>query len=149
MAEEDAVEFFAKYKNWVAVKKISITENTKPEEIALQLSSIRQSIDRKSFEILGINVKALDEYAEFITKGKRKSWPALAEVLQNLGKQEAKEKITEATGNVAELQELGATYLFRTVAQKMQFDFDVNPELLQKAYPDLKIPKPLGRKPKG
>ena len=73
MPENDSVEFLAKYKNWVAVKKIRITEGTVPEEIVLQLSGIRQSVDRKSFEILGIDVEAMDEYATELTKGTRKS----------------------------------------------------------------------------
>lgn len=148
MVDEDSIEFFARYKDWVAVKKISIKEGTRPEEIALQISSIRQSVDKKSFEILGLDTKALDAYAETLTKGARKSFPALAEVLQKLGTKEVKESLKTATGGKEELAEIAATYLFRRVVQGLQFDFDLNPDLLQKAYPGLKIPKPMGRRPK-
>jgi hypothetical protein len=48
----DSIEFLAKYKDWLAVKKISITNDTKPEEIVLQLAGIRQSLDRKAFEMI-------------------------------------------------------------------------------------------------
>ncbi|VVB77454.1 Uncharacterised protein [uncultured archaeon] len=145
---DDSIEFLAKYKDWVAVKRISITPETPPEEIVLQISGIRQSVDRKSFEILGVNTKAIDEYATTLTKGVRKSFPALAETVQKLGTKEVKEVLKGATNGKEELAEIAQTYLFRRVVQGLQFDFDVNHELLQKAYPKLKIPKPLGRRPK-
>jgi Protein of unknown function (DUF2666) len=148
MAENDSVEFVAKYKNWLAVKKLQITEGTPPEEIVLQLSTIRQSVDRKSFEILGIDTAAIDAYAAELTKGTRKSFPALAETIQKLGTKEVKERMKAATGGKEELAEIAQTYLFRRVVQGLQFDFDVNPDLLQKAYPTLKVPKPPGRRPK-
>ena len=148
MGDEDSVEFLARYKDWVAVKRIRITEGTLPEEIVLQLAGIRQSVDRKSFEILGIDVKALDEYATELTKGTRKSYGALAEAVQKLGTKEIKEVLKNSTGGKEELAGIAQTYLFRRVVQGLQFDFDVNPDLLQKAYPKLKIPKPLGRRPK-
>lgn len=148
MPEGDSVEFLARYKNWLAVKKIHIDESTKPEEIVLQLSSIRQSVDKKSFELLGIDVAKLDAYAAQITTGTRKNYGALAEVIQKLGTGEAKEVAKNATGGKPELAEIASTYLFRKTVQSLAFDFDVNPDMLQKAFPNLKIPKPPGRKPK-
>ena len=144
----ESIEFYARYKNWVAVKKITIREDTKPEEIVAQIASIRQSIDRKAFEILGIDTQALDAYAASLTKDVRKSYSNLAKVIENLGKQEAKEQISKATGGKPELEEIAATYLFRRVVQNLAFDFDISQEMLEKAYPYLKMPKPPGRKPK-
>ena len=148
MPEADSIEFLAKYKNWVAVKKISISPDTKPEEIVLQMSSIRQSVDKKSFELLGIDTAKLDAYAAQITSGKRKSYGSLAEVVQKLGAGEAKETVKGATGGNEGLADIAATYLFRKTVQSLAFDLDVNPEMLQKAFPGLKVPKPPGRKPK-
>jgi hypothetical protein len=145
---EDSIEFLAKYKTWLAVKKISIADNTKPEEIVLQLSGIRQSIDKKSFEILGIDMASLDAYATQLTGGSRKSFGKLAEIVQKLGTGEAKEMTVKACNGRPELTEIASTYLFRRVAQNLTFDFDVNPDMLQKAFPTLKIPKPPGRKRK-
>ncbi|MGC9156995.1 MAG: DUF2666 family protein [Candidatus Micrarchaeia archaeon] len=144
----ESIEFYARYKNWVAVKKITIRDDTKPEEIVAQIASIRQSIDRKAFEILGIDTQALDAYAASLTKDMRKSYSNLARAIENLGKQEAKEQISKATGGKPELEEIAATYLFRKVVQNLSFDFDINQEMLEKAYPYLKMPKPPGRKPK-
>ncbi len=148
MPESDSIEFLAKYKNWVAVKKISIAEGTKPEEIVLQMSSIRQSVDKKSFELLGIDTAKLDAYADTMTSGKRKSFGSLAEVVQKLGAAEVKEVVKGAAGGREELAEIASTYLFRKTVQNLAFDFDVNAEMLQKAFPNLKVPKPPGRKPK-
>ncbi len=148
MPEADSIEFLAKYKNWVAVKKISIADNTKPEEIVLQMSSIRQSVDKKSFEILGIDTAKLDAYAAQLTNGKRKSYGSLAEVIQKLGAPDVKEVVNGATGGKPEMADIAATYLFRKAVQSLTFDFDVNAEMLQKAFPGLKVPKPPGRKPK-
>ncbi|MGC8671361.1 MAG: DUF2666 family protein [Candidatus Micrarchaeia archaeon] len=147
MAEE-SIEFYANYKGWVAVKKITIREDTKPEEVAAQVAGIRQSIDRKAFELLGIDTQALDAYAASITKDMRKSYSNLAKVIESLGKQEAKEQVSKATGGKPELEEIAATYLFRKVVQNLAFDFDVTQDMLEKAYPYLKMPKPPGRKPK-
>jgi len=144
----ESIEFYARYKNWVAVKKITIREDTKPEEIVAQIASIRQSIDRKAFEILGIDTQALDAYAASLTKDMRKSYSNLAKIVESLGKQEAKEQISKATGGKPELEEIAATYLFRRVVQNLAFDFDISQEMLEKAYPYLKMPKPPGRKPK-
>ena len=148
MAEGDSVEFLAKYKNWLAVKKITIKENTQPEEIVLQLSSIRQSVDKKSFELLGIDLAKLDAYATTLTGGARKNYGSLAQVIQKLGTGEVKEVVNGATGGKKELAEIATTYLFRRTVQGLEFDFDVNPDMLQKAFPHLKVPKPPGRKPK-
>ncbi len=148
MPEGDSIEFLARYKNWLAVKKIHIDEKTAPEEIVLQLSSIRQSVDKKSFELLGIDLAKLDAYAAQLVSGKRKSYGSLAEVIQKLSGSNVKEVVNGSTGGRTELAEIASTYLFRKTVQGLMFDFDVNPEMLQKAFPNLKIPKPPGRKPK-
>lgn len=138
----------AKYGSWISIKKMSIREGTKPQEIVMHLASIRQNIDRKAFELLGIDVKSLDELAATYTGGKRKSYSALAEVLDNFGKEDAKASIEKACKGKEELKNIANIYLFRSVVKTLGFDFDVNPEILQKAYPELKIPKPPGRQKK-
>lgn len=146
--ERDSVDFMVKYKNWVSIKKMSILESTTPEEIAMHLAGIRQAIDRKAFELLGINIKTLDDLANSITSGKRKGWDSLAESLQAINKPEAKSAVESSTNGKEELKNIASTYLFRKIVQNLGYDFDVNQEMLAKAYPNLKIPKPLGRRKK-
>lgn len=144
----DSIEFSAKWKEWVVIKKASIRDDTKPEEIAFALASIRQTIDRKSFEILGIDINALDSYANSVAGGKRKSYKDLGEVIQALSSKEAKDAVEKSCAGKPELEEVAKTYLFRKVIQTLGFDFDVNQEMLAKVYPNLKLPKPRGRQPK-
>ncbi|MDE1856367.1 MAG: DUF2666 family protein [Candidatus Micrarchaeota archaeon] len=148
MAQGDSVDFMAKYNTWVSIKKMSINEKTTPQEIVMHLSSIRQNIDRKAFELLGIDTKSLDEVASTFTAGKRKSYGALGEILDTFGKADTKSAIEKAINGKEELKAIAGIYLFRTVVKNLGFDFDVNPEILQKAYPELKIPKPPGRQKK-
>lgn len=148
MPESGSIDFSAKYKDWIVIKKASILPDTKPEEIAFQLASIRQTIDRKAFEILGIDTKALDAYAATITSGMRKSYKDMAQAVQALGSPQSKEAVSSACGSRSELEEPAKTYLFRKVIQGLGFDFDVNQEMLAKVYPHLKLPKPRGRQPK-
>lgn len=145
----DSVDFMVKYGTWVSIKKMSINEKTKPEEVVMHLSSIRQTIDRKAFELLGVDVKSLDELAATFTAGKRKNYSTLGEILNDFGKKDSKAAIDKACNGKEELKTIASTYLFRAIVKGLGFDFDVNPEVLQKAYPELKIPKPPGRQRKG
>ncbi len=144
----DSIEFSAKYRDWLVIKKASVNEETKPEEIAFTLASIRQTLDRKSFEFLGIDLKALDSYVEGITAGKAKRFNDLASAIQALGTPGAKAAVEKSIGAKTELKDIANTYLLRKTLQNLKFDCDVNQEMLSKAYSYLKLPKPPGRKPK-
>ncbi len=146
--QEDSIEFLAKYKDWVAIKKMGIKPGTTPEEVAFHLAGIRQSLDRKAFEILGIDTASLDSYAAQLVGNSRKSYASLAEVVQKLGSGEAKGVATKACNGKEELSAIATVYLFRKIVQGMGFDLDVNQKMLSKIYPNLKVRKPLGRKPK-
>ncbi len=147
-ASSESVEFSARWRNWVVIKRTTIRQDTKPEEVAFSLASIRQTIDRKAFEILGINTQELDNYAAKVCTGKRKSFKDMAETVQSLTSSEAKGLIEKSCAEKPELGEIAKTYLFRKVIQGLGFDFDVNQEMLSKVYPNLKMPKPRGRMPK-
>ncbi len=144
----DSIEFSAKWKNWVVIKRTTIREDTKPEEIAFSLASIRQTIDKKAFEFLGIDIMLLEGYAAKATADRRKSLKDLGDAIQSLGSAEAKGAVGAACTGKPELEEVARAYLFRRVVQLLGFDFDVNQELLSKVYPELKLPKQRGRPPK-
>lgn len=148
MDGSDSIEFSAKWKEWVVIKRMTIREDTKPEEIVFNLASIRQTVDRKAFELLGIRTELLDEYATRVAAGKRKSFKDMAEAVQSLSSAEAKDLVEKSCAEKPELGEVARTYLFRKVIQALGFDFDVNQEMLSKVYPNLKLPKPRGRKAK-
>ncbi len=145
-----SVEFSAKWKDWIAVKKITIREDTKPEEVAFSLASIRQSIDRKAFELFGeyINIRELDDYASRIASNRKKNFKDMAEVIQQLSSSESRKVVEDSCSKNPDLKDIASTYLFRKVVQTLGFDFDVNQEMLAKVYKELKLPKPRGRQPK-
>ncbi len=148
MEGTDSIEFSAKWREWVVIKRATIREDTKAEEVVFSLASIRQTIDRKAFELLGVQTGVLDEYATKVSSGRRKSFKDLAEVVQTLGSSEAKEAVSASCTPKPELEEVARTYLLRKTMQSLGFDFDVNQEMLSKIYPSLKLPKPRGRKAK-
>jgi hypothetical protein len=145
-----SVEFSAKWKDWIAVKKLTIREDTKPEEVAFSLASIRQSIDRKAFEIFGehIDIVGLDSYASKIASNRKKNFKDMADVILQLSSTESKKVVENSCSKNPDLKDIASTYLFRKVVQALGFDFDVNQEMLAKIYKELKLPKPRGRQPK-
>lgn len=150
MADEqtESIDFFAKYKDWVVVKRMTIRPDTKPEEISFHLAGIRQTLDKKAFFFLGIDMPKLDEYAASVTAGKRKNFNDLAEVVGKLASAEAKSILKDACAGKPEHSDIASAYLLRQVAQNLGFDVDVNQVMLSKVYKDLKIKKPLGRQKK-
>lgn len=148
MEENESIEFSAKYGSWIAIKKQTIRSDTKPEEIAMQLASIKQMIDRKSFEVLGIDMDSLNAYSEKVTSGMRKGSESLAEAVKRLGSQESKDAVQKACNGKKELEGPAGVCLFRKTVQNLNYSVDLTPELLQKAYPNLKIPMPPGRRAK-
>ncbi len=148
MAEGDAIEFTAKYRDWISIKKLTVRENTTPEEVAFHLAAIRQTLDKKSFEFLGMNLTPLDAFAESTTAGKKKSFKDLAVCIESISSPEAKTAVETACAVKEELKEIANTYLIRRIMQNLKFDTDMNQEMLAKVYPNLKLPKPKGRLPK-
>ncbi len=148
MEGTDSIEFSAKWREWVVIKRTTIREDTKAEEIVFSLASIRQTIDRKAFEFLGIQTGILDEYAIKASSGKKKNLKDLGELVQALGAAQARDAVSASCASKPELQEIARVYLLRKAIQALGFDLDVNQEMLSKAYPHLKLPKPRGRKAK-
>ncbi len=141
----DEVTFAAKFRDWIAIKKMSANETTKPEEVAALLASITATIDRKSFEFAGVNTELIDAYVDSLTKGKRKAYGVLAEILSNLKPGELKARFIEASDE--KKYPLAESYFMRKLLSNLGFSAWVDVENMQKAYPELKIPKPRGRMP--
>lgn len=142
----EGISFMAKYGEWISIKKLSIDQNTKPEEVSAHLSSIRIATDRKAPQILGVNTDNLDVYAESVTGNMRKS-AANLEKVTNLFASEAKKEIDASCNGDASLKEASQTYLFGRMLQNLKIDLEVSPETLMDMFPGLKIPKPKGRMP--
>lgn len=139
----EGISFMAKYKDWISIKKLSIHENTKPEEVAAHLSSIRIAADRKIPQILGVKTDNLDIYANSVMGSMRKSAANIQKITEILCSPEAKKEIDGAASDPS-LRDAAIIYLFGTMLQNLKVDLEVSPETLMDMFPGLKIPKPKG-----
>lgn len=145
-APYSGIAFMAKYKDWVAIKKLSIADDTKAEEVAAQLSSIRMTTERKLPQILGIDADSLDAYAAESTNNMRKSFANMEKIVDILCTSKTKEVITKAIPSEA-VRAVAVIYLSNKMYQDIKLELEVSPELLMDMFPGLKIPKPKGRMP--
>ncbi len=144
---QEYVDFMAKYKDWVAIRKIGIRADTRPEEVAFYLAGIRALADSKAFSILGINTAALDSFADTITQGSRKNYQALASALSKMGSPEQKRTVDSACSN-KDMMPLADTYLLTKVITNVGYDLGASQPAMSKIWKDLKVQKGPGRRPK-
>ncbi|MEM3839370.1 MAG: DUF2666 family protein [Candidatus Micrarchaeaceae archaeon] len=142
--QSECIIFMAKYGDWISIKKMSITKDTKPEEVAAHLSSIRIAADRKAAQILGIDTEALDAYAAGLTGNMRKSAANLEKIAKALGEAGAASAVEKACKGNKTLSEAAKVYLFSTMLNNLKLDLEVSPDTLMEMFPGLKIPKPKG-----
>lgn len=142
----EGISFMAKYGDWIAVKKLSITPTTKPEEIAAHLSSIRIATDRKIAQVLGVDTDSLDIYASAATDKMRKSVANLEKIVSIMCAEETKKQIDSSLSSGAP-RSAAVIYLFGKMLQNIKLDLEVSPDTLMDMFPGLKIPKPKGRMP--
>ena len=144
--QSEGISFMAKYKEWISIKKLSITDATKPEEVSAHLSSIRIATDRKIPQILGVNTDNLDIYAAEATGNMRKSAANLEKITQILCSPDAKKQI-DASVTDSSMRAVAVVHLFSRMLQNLKVDLEVSPDTLMDMFPGLKIPKPKGRMP--
>lgn len=140
---EEYIDFMAKYRDWISIKRIGIRPETKPEEVVHYLAGIRTTIDSKSFPMLKINTSALDEYANTLSAGMKKSYGSLASALNKMDSPETKKVLVESSSK--ELSSLAEIYLLGKVISNIGFDTSINQKAISKIFPEIKTPKPLGR----
>ena len=148
----EEVVFTARYKDWMVVKKLLIESMTKPEDIALTLSSIDNTMVRKAYEFTGLRVDLIDAYVAEVCKGKSKSWNNLVAAFQALKPAEIKAKLQEACptpevtadGKQGNFMPIAEAYFVKRMIETVGYPAVLTPEILQEAYPSLKIPKPRG-----
>ncbi|MCL4380792.1 MAG: DUF2666 domain-containing protein [Candidatus Marsarchaeota archaeon] len=141
------IDFVARYGDWVAVKKMAVRKETRPEEVVFHLSGIRNSFDRKAFSLMGVNADMLDEFSRGVSK-KSKTYSELGKALSALDSKEAKEAIAKSCDK--KVSRIAEIYLLCKVMADSGFDTSITQQMLSKMYPDLKLKIPkLGRPKKG
>ncbi len=122
----DCIAFIAKYRDWVAVKKLGL-EKVQDYEVSGILSGINHTAVNKGFDFAGAR-------AENQGAGGRKTWNNLCAALASLEPKLAGGR-EDACIIVRAMEGVG----YRPYA---------SPNMLTAAYPDIKPPKVRGRKPK-
>jgi hypothetical protein len=141
------VDFMVKYKDWVAIKRLGIRDQTRPEEIVFHLAGIRNSIDSKAFRMLGIDTEKLDSLALSVSQGRKGNYSVLGDALKELDKREVKAQIEGACKD-GKLAKIAGIYLLNRIMLNLGFDSSINQDMLSKIYPDLKVKLPPGAKKK-
>ena len=141
------VDFMVKYKDWVAIKRLGIRDQTRPEEVVFHLAGIRNSIDSKAFRMLGIDTEKLDSIASSISQGRKGNYSVLGDALKELDKKEVKAQIEGACKD-NKLAKIAGIYLLNRIMLNLGFDSSINQDMLSKIYPDLKVKLPPGAKRK-
>lgn len=130
---EDQLMFVGRFNQWMAIKKLTINAKTEGWEVSALLCGINHTIVNKAFEF--IQVEKDDALVSKLSSGKRKSFGNLLAALELLA--------TNLTGD-----KLKDAYLICKVCENIGYKLYASPEMLVKAYPDVKPPKVKGRKPK-
>jgi len=128
------IALLAKYKSWVAIKKMSIDSAVKDYEVSGVLCAINETLIKKAFDFAQIDTEALDTEAKKLTKGKRKSYATIGEAITHLPDKK--------------WNKLENAYLMHAVLREFKVLPFANRLMLSKQYPDIKPPKPRGRMPK-
>jgi len=147
MAESEEISFFANCRGWMAVKKKTITPETEKKEILAILASINDTTSRKAYELSGIKTAEIDAYVAQLTKGKRKGLGNLAEIFGGLKQSELKAKLTASCADPL-MHPFAETYFINTVLRTLKYSPFIGGAAITEVYPDMKMPKPRGRKPK-
>jgi hypothetical protein len=143
---EEYIDFMAKYRDWIAMKRFGIRPSTRPEEIVHHLASIRTTIDSKSYPFLGINTSLLDEHAKRVSAGMKRNYDSLSVAFKSMSYQETRRILEQSCAK--NLVPIAETYLIGKVVTNVGFDTSINQTQMSKAFPDLKAPRGLGRKSK-
>ncbi len=144
---DEYIEFMVRYKEWVAIKRMAIYPDTKPEEVVFHLAGIRNALDGRMFKLLGVKTEELDAFATGKTAGIRSGYSSLTQVMQHVDSTEAKAALDKACENKTMLP-FAKTYLLNKLIMSLKLDTAISQQAMSKAFPYLKLPKTPGRKPK-
>lgn len=146
---EEEISFFAKYKDWVVIKRMQIDEKTEEKEILATLASINSTTARKAYDFAPIDRAAIDKYVAELTKGKRKGLNNLVEIFGSLKQSEMRERLVSACRDRDEtFYPFAETYFINSILKALNYSPFIDSEVVQEVYPDMKLPKPRGRVPK-
>ncbi len=143
------IDFMAKYRDWVSIRRMGIRANTTPQEVVYHLAGIRTTIDSKAFGLLGIKTSVLDAFVSSATSGLKKKVTDLSTAVQKLDSTEAKKALDDSCENKT-LLPLAKAYALNKLVGSLGFETGIDQLSMSKIFPELKPPKMpgMGRKKK-
>jgi len=139
---DEYVQFLVKYKDWISIKKLGIYPDTKPEEVAFSLATIKYSIDNKIYALIGLKTDVLDKVIESSAKVK-KSVSALNDIANRFASSEAKAALEEACNGNKSLKPIAEAYLLNGLLNNVGYETSISAITLSKIFPYLKLPKEI------
>ncbi len=143
MEGQEEIVFTARYRDWIVIKKLLVDPSTKPEEVVAALTSVNNTIVRKTFDFLGIDREMIEAYAQNACKGKRKGFSSLAEVVGSLKSSEVKAELAKACPD-PKLIPFAENYLLRSILDSLKMNAEIDLDTLAGVYPNVKVTKPRG-----
>jgi Protein of unknown function (DUF2666) len=146
---DEYIDFMAKYKEWISIRRLGIREKTTPQEVVYHLAGIRTVIDAKALPLLGIKGSLLDSFAKSVTEGLKKKAADLSVAVAKLDSPDAKKAIDDSCDNKV-LTPIAKAYLLNKIISNLGFETGVDQLSMSKIFPELKPPKApgMGRKKK-
>ena len=145
---DEGIQFAGKYKEWVSVKKMEITDDKKNTDVATFLASLSETLERKTEDFLkqSLDLSDLDKAIENIVPGEFKNEADFAVALKALKSPKITKLINEAikkagitgiTKNekklINALKALGKAYAIRKALQRAKWSVNYN-DIIYDAY---------------
>jgi hypothetical protein len=131
-ASGDQIIFIGRFEKWITIKKLTL-EKAQEWEISAVLAGINYTSVNKAFDFSGMERN--EALILKLSSGKRKSFSTLVLVVEQM--------LSELSGD-----RMKDAYVICKVLENTGYRPYANPEMLVKAYPGVKPPKPKGRMPK-
>lgn len=154
---EEQIQFSAKVKNWVCVKRGKVDANTPETEVSRILASIIDSINKKTWDFLktDFDLENLDEIAYELTgaqainkkgvmgiKG-RVSEQKISECFAKINSPSTTKKFSEKNTLTKSAKEVAKAYLTFKIMDLLKIRTSLDPKLIEK-YEEEKHKKKIG-----
>lgn len=147
---EEFVDFTIHYKDMVAIKRMRIVPDTKPEEVAFTLAGIRRAVNSDRYRVMGIDVDEIREIAKRRTAGSKKRLASVADYGKAIKDKSILDEL-KGTYKDPKLENAAKTFLLLEMMESINQPAFITQKQLSRIYKDLKVKKfgRYGKKKKG
>ncbi len=139
-APKEFVDFIIHYRDIVAIKRMRIMPNTRPEEVAFTLAGIRRAISSDRYRIMGIDVEGIKDIIKMRTAGATKRLAALSSYGRIINDEELLDELKSTYDNPA-LKDAARACLLLELMEAINQPAFMTQKQLSRIYKDLKVKK--------